>query len=58
MDREFHQLNLRYEELLSRSPARERRLFSSLAEVGQHAPIVVVSPASSERPATSSPRTL
>jgi ParB family chromosome partitioning protein len=50
MDLEFHQLDLRYEELRGRSPARERRLLSSLAEVGQQAPIVVVSAASSERP--------
>lgn len=43
MDLEFHQLDLRYEQLRSRSPARERRLLSSLAEVGQQTPIVVVS---------------
>ncbi len=43
MDLEFQQLDLRYEELRGRSPARERRLLSSLAEVGQQAPIVVVS---------------
>lgn len=49
MDLEFQQLDLRYEELRGRSPARERRLLSSLAEVGQQAPIVVVSPASTER---------
>ncbi|WP_437912946.1 ParB N-terminal domain-containing protein [Sorangium sp. So ce302] len=49
MDLEFHQLDLRYEELRGRSPARERRLLSSLAEVGQQAPIVVVSPVSSGR---------
>jgi ParB-like chromosome segregation protein Spo0J len=42
MDLEFHQLDLRYEELRSRSPARERRLLSSLAEIGQQTPIVVV----------------
>jgi len=46
MDLEFHQLDLRYEELRGRSPARERRLLSSLAEVGQQAPIVVVCAAS------------
>jgi ParB family chromosome partitioning protein len=45
MDLEFQQLDLRYEELRSRSPARERRLLSSLAEVGQQTPIVVVSEA-------------
>jgi ParB family transcriptional regulator, chromosome partitioning protein len=42
MDLEFQQLDLRYEELRGRSPSRERRLLSSLAEVGQQAPIVVV----------------
>jgi ParB-like chromosome segregation protein Spo0J len=42
MDLEFHQLDLRYEELRSRSPALEKRLLSSLAEVGQQTPIVVV----------------
>jgi ParB-like chromosome segregation protein Spo0J len=42
MDLEFQQLDLRYEELRGRSPAGERRLLSSLAEVGQQAPIVVV----------------
>ncbi|WP_437763368.1 hypothetical protein WMF27_41345 [Sorangium sp. So ce281] len=49
MDLEFHQLDLRYDELRGRSPARERRLLSSLAEVGQQAPIVVVSPVSCAR---------
>jgi ParB family chromosome partitioning protein len=43
MDLEFHQLDLRYEELRSRSPVQEKRLLSSLAEVGQQTPIVVVS---------------
>src|SRR5262245_16537048 len=43
MDLEFHQLDLRYEELRSRSPAREKRLLASLAELGQQSPIVVVS---------------
>src|SRR3954464_2278308 len=42
MDLEFHQLDLRCEELRSRSPAQEKRLLSSLAEVGQQTPIVVV----------------
>ncbi|WP_437974289.1 hypothetical protein WMF11_38020 [Sorangium sp. So ce295] len=41
---------LRYEERRSSSPVRDRRLFSSLAEVGQQVPIVVVSLASSEQP--------
>jgi ParB family transcriptional regulator, chromosome partitioning protein len=49
MDVEFHQLDLRYEELRSRSPSRERRLLTSLAEVGQQTPIVVVSAAEAER---------
>jgi ParB family chromosome partitioning protein len=42
MDLEFHQLDLRYEPLRARSPARERRLLASLAAVGQTTPIVVV----------------
>ena len=42
MDLEFHQLDLRYEALRSRSPARERRLLASLVETGQQTPIVVV----------------
>ncbi|WP_437898625.1 hypothetical protein [Sorangium sp. So ce124] len=47
---EFHQLDLRDEQLRSRSPAWQRQ---SLAEVGQQAPIGVVIPASSERPVVS-----
>jgi len=50
MDLEFHQLDLRYEELRSRSPARERRLLSSLAEAGQQTPIVVVRAAEASAP--------
>jgi ParB-like chromosome segregation protein Spo0J len=50
MDLEFHQLDLRYEDLRSRSPARERRLLSSLAASGQQTPIVVVHGAASSRP--------
>jgi ParB family transcriptional regulator, chromosome partitioning protein len=42
MDLEFHQLDLRYEELRVRRPDRERRLLSSLAERGQQVPIVVI----------------
>ena len=42
MDLEFHQLDLRYELLRVRHPARERRLLASIAEVGQQMPIVVV----------------
>jgi len=49
MDLEFHQLDLRYEELRSRCPARERRLLASLAEVGQQVPIVVVESGESDR---------
>jgi len=49
MDLEFHQLDLRYEELRSRSPAQEKRLLSSLAEVGQQTPIVVVGAAEAPR---------
>jgi len=39
---ELHQLDLRYEELRVRSPARERGLYASLDECGQQVPIVVV----------------
>jgi ParB family chromosome partitioning protein len=42
VDLEFHQLELRYEGLRVRQPARERRLLASLADVGQQMPIVVV----------------
>ena len=42
MDVEFHQLDLRLEHLRARSPQRQRRLLSSLAEAGQQTPIVVV----------------
>ena len=42
MELEFHQLDLRYEGLRVRQPARERRLLASLAEAGQQIPIVVV----------------
>ena len=42
MDLEFHQLDLRYERLRVRQPARERRLLASLADAGQQMPIVVV----------------
>jgi ParB/RepB/Spo0J family partition protein len=46
MELEFHQLDLRYDGLRVRQPARERRLLASLAEVGQQLPIVVVTSAS------------
>jgi ParB family transcriptional regulator, chromosome partitioning protein len=39
---EFHQLELRYERLRVVRPEPERRLLTSLAEVGQQVPIVVV----------------
>ena len=42
---EFHQLDLRYERLRVRHPARERRLLASLADAGQQTPIVVVTTA-------------
>ena len=46
MELEFHRLDLRYERLRVRQPARERRLLASLADVGQQMPIVVVTAAS------------
>jgi ParB family transcriptional regulator, chromosome partitioning protein len=46
MELEWHQLRLRYEGLRRRHPAQERQLLASLAEIGQHSPIVVVSEAS------------
>jgi ParB family transcriptional regulator, chromosome partitioning protein len=42
MELEFHQLELRYDRLRIVRPDHERRLLSSLAEVGQQVPIVVV----------------
>ncbi len=42
MDLEFHQLDLRYEELRVRRPEREKRLLASLVERGQQVPIVVI----------------
>jgi ParB/RepB/Spo0J family partition protein len=42
VDLEFHQLDLRYERLRVRQPAREQRLLASLADAGQQVPIVVV----------------
>src|SRR5215471_2158341 len=42
MQLEFHQLDLRWEHLRVRQPARQRRLLASLAESGQQMPIVVV----------------
>ena len=45
MELEFHQLDVRYERLRVRQPARERRLLASLADAGQQIPIVVVATA-------------
>ena len=42
MDLEFHQLDLCYEGLRVRQPAREGRLLASLEQRGQQVPIVVV----------------
>jgi ParB family chromosome partitioning protein len=42
MELEFHQLDLRYDALRVRQPARERRLLASIADIGQQTPIVVV----------------
>jgi ParB/RepB/Spo0J family partition protein len=42
MELELHQLDRRYEALRTRSARRERRLLSSLSEVGQQTPIIVV----------------
>jgi ParB-like chromosome segregation protein Spo0J len=39
---ELHQLTLRYEHLRRRHPLQERALLSSLAEIGQRLPIIVV----------------
>ena len=44
MELEFHQLELRYERLKVARPETERRLLTSLAEVGQQVPVVVVEP--------------
>ena len=42
MEVELHQLTLRYERLRKRHPRAERALLSSLAEIGQQTPVVVV----------------
>ena len=42
MELEFHPLELRYDRLRIARPDRERRLLSSLAEVGQQVSIMVV----------------
>jgi len=49
MELEFHQLDLRYEQLRVRRPMRERRLLASLAERGQQVPIVVIASSESNR---------
>lgn len=45
MEVELHQLSLRYAHLRKRHPLQERQLLSSLSEIGQQLPIVVVSDA-------------
>lgn len=45
VDLEFHQLELRYERLKVVRPEPERRMVTSLAEIGQQVPIVVVAEA-------------
>ena len=42
MEVELHQLTLRYEHLRKRHPLQERVLLTSLAEIGQQLPVVVV----------------
>lgn len=42
MDIEFHQLALRHADLRIREAERRRRLYASLAELGQQVPVVVV----------------
>jgi ParB/RepB/Spo0J family partition protein len=42
MEVELHQLTLRYERLRKRHPRAERSLLTSLAEIGQQTPVVVV----------------
>lgn len=42
MEVELHQLTLRYERLRKHHPRAERALLSSLAEIGQQTPVVVV----------------
>ena len=49
MDLEHHQLELRYERLRVRRPAKERQVLSSLAAHGQRAPIVVVAGGAGDR---------
>jgi ParB family transcriptional regulator, chromosome partitioning protein len=42
---ELHQLTLRYEHLRKRHPLQERTLLTSLAEIGQQVPMVVIAEA-------------
>ena len=49
MQIEFHQLELRYQELRKRSPSKERLLLGSLSESGQQLPVVVVSASEADR---------
>lgn len=42
MEVELHQLTLRYEHLRKRHPLQERALLTSLAEIGQQVPMVVI----------------
>lgn len=45
MELELHQLTLRYEHLRRRHPLQERALLTSVAEIGQQLPLVVVAEA-------------
>lgn len=45
MEVELHQLTLRYEHLRKRHPLQERTLLTSLAEIGQQVPMVVIAEA-------------
>ena len=49
MELELGQLELKYEELRIREPAREARLLASLAEQGQHAVVLVVESEQAQR---------
>src|ERR1700744_5800799 len=46
MELEWHQLDLRYEGLRRHHPGQERQLLSSMAELGQQTPIIVIHPES------------
>ena len=48
MELELHQLELRYANVRKRHPAQERALLSSLAEIGQQLPIVVIEETSAQ----------